>query len=456
MATRTRTRGSLIPPTVTSNGSISYAGSFKGADGLIRSNRVDPIGSSSGAWQDTRASITDETGSNGTLHNCTNGQTIAPFGEGPRMKVVMTGAPPNTGVMTTEMTGDALFGHSYNFVTVNSLHNSMPDGSNIALARVPSMSKELLSGLNSLYELKDCWQLLSLIPVHFLWAAARGKKAESVRAFKTWWAEVSSFTSSPAAAMAAVGSASLAWDFGIKPLLRDIENVHKSLDRMNDIVRELLNKRFSVAGKFTDTNRVRYTHASTIPSGFGSCFTADYYTVQTTTKTWVYGARKRLDPSKFPSINTAKLRALTESLGLSLDVTDVWEAVPFSFVWDWFIPIQTFLEQFKDLEKDPSWLLTDGWWSSVKTTSVREHTAVWQPRLSANYSVTVTSGLTHLHVTTRKDYQRTRLTTAPTGFPSIYIPELDLPSVDRASTSIKLALQRIQRVVGKPGRKIRN
>jgi hypothetical protein len=313
------------------------------------------------------------------------------------------------------------------------------------------MSKEVMSGLNSLCELKDCKAFLDLIPAHLIWAVARRKKAESARELRQWLQEIKSLASSPAALMHSLVGADLMWKFGVKPLVKDIHTVHNALSSLNAATREMVSKPFSVHGKHTETKDARYDYQlGSQVSIFNGNIAVDHYTKKTTTKTWVFGARKRINPSVLPSFDVAKARAIAEQLGLSLDATDIWEAVPYSFVVDWFLPIQTFLEQFITRATDPSWLLTDGWWSSVKTTTTNSHIADYKAVSSANYSLGSASNTSQTRTSVVTDYQRTRLTTAPSGFPITYIPELKWPSWAQSGTGIELLLQRVKRTMLNP------
>jgi hypothetical protein len=400
-----------------------------------------------GSFTDNRASMTDETGSVGLIHNCTNGRTLVNSSSGYIPEASFTQRNPASpfGKAVTTL------GCSYLPQTVSNVlaspHLGMSDGSSVALSRVPSVAKELLSGLNSLYELKDCQALIKLIPFHFIWAAARGARRESLQAFNEWTSHVRETVKSPLGIFQVVAGADLMWKFGIKPLISDINQVHNTLDSINRKVNELLNKKFTVAGRFTDKRSDYYEAISGNHTETLGMFSRSVATNHTTVKTWVCGATKRIDPSRLPGINVLKLRTTAESLGLSLDATDLWEAVPYSFVVDWFLPIQAFLEQFGRAYVDPSWLLTEGSWTSVKTTSTGISREVITPLTSANCVVESFSGLNRYMTYERTDYTRTKLTSLPANFPSTYIPQPSWPSFDQGITGIELLLQRIKRTL---------
>jgi hypothetical protein len=392
-------------------------------------------------FSDNRASMTDETGSRGAIHNCHNDVYNVVGDELPVCSFTQTNPSYPFGEAKTRLGGSLL---PYNLDQTYANHVGMSDGSSVALARLPKTSKEVLSGLNSLYELKDCKTLLELIPIHFLWAAARRKRTESVRELHKWLDHIRDTVRSPLGIMQAVAGVDLMWKFGIKPLVSDINAVHSQLASLNAKTRELLSKDFAVAGVFTD---------KAVDGGIVSSISNDtlgfYSTIitqnKTTTKTWIYGALKRIDQSKLPSINVLKFKTLVESLGLTLDATDLWEAVPYSFVVDWLFPIQTFLEQFRGSPWDPSWLQTVGCWSSVKTITTGILTEEIQPITGSNCVVSGLSGNIRFRPFTHREYVRTRLDTLPTTIPITYIPRPQWPTWDQSVTGIELILQRIKR-----------
>lgn len=394
---------------------------------------------------DDRASITDETGSVGAIHNCTNSKKKVKWYT-PEVSFVLKNFAAPFGSCKTVLNSHSM-PDKVRFMMENSPHVSTPDGAAVALARVPSMSKEMMSGLNSLYELKDCQAFLKLIPVHLLWAVARRKRAESVTAFNEWVSEIGQTVKSPIGLLQAVAGADLMWKFGVKPLLKDINQVHNTLSTINDKTRELLSKKFSVCGRYEEKRSDGADWFNFLNGSTFAFYRERAFYTRTTARTWVYGAVKHIDPSKLPSFDVARSRSLLEQLGLSLDATDVWEAVPYSFVWDWFLPIQRFLEQFSRLQVDPSWLLTDGWWSSVKSST--QGTAQWEvtPYTGSNCTLSQFGVNQHQAVFECTSYQRTRLTTPPVGFPNIYIPALQLPSFEQGFTGFELLLQRIKRTL---------
>lgn len=389
--------------------------------------------------------MVDVTGSRNGINNVTHGKTVVSCDTVVAASFTQRNPKSPFGVAKTTLNGGLV--PYYLDMRMGSPHASVPDGSSVALARVPNMSQELLSGLNSLYELKDCKAFLDLLPVHFLWAAARRKRAESVRALHKWLSEIKTTAQSPLALLQALAGADLMWKFGVAPLVRDVHSVHVALSQLQAKVQELVSKPITVAGKYTTTGESNYSNVSG-----NSNDTCGYYhraisTHAKTTKTWVYGVRKRFDGSKIPSVDVVQLKSLAESLGLSLDATDLWEAIPYSFVVDWFLPIQTMLESFSQAKPDPSWLLTEAAWTSTKTVTQGRVQEVITPLSTANCVVDAFAGVNRFGTFTRTDYTRTRLPSLPTWNPTIYIPRPQWPSLAQGITGMELLIVRIKRTL---------
>jgi hypothetical protein len=238
------------------------------------------------------------------------------------------------------------------------------------------------------------------------------------------------------------------WKFGVKPLVRDINSVHAALSNANRKIEELLTKKFTMYGKHHETASSVTTHFSGNSPATLGFFSYEGSTTRETTATWVYGVRKRLNPAYFPTFNVLQARTLAESLGLGLDATDIWEAVPYSFVLDWFIPIQTFLEQFGQGDPDSSWLVVDGAWFSEKKTTNGITSTVYSPLTSASVAVEETGVLADVGTYTATSYQRVAYTTLPSWIPNTYIPRPKLPNLGQSVTGIELVLQRVLRKLG--------
>jgi hypothetical protein len=141
------------------------------------------------------------------------------------------------------------------------------------------------------------------------------------------------------------------------------------------------------------------------------------------------------------------MMSIANSLGLSHDVTDLWEALPYSFVVDWFLPIQTFLEQFKPREVDPSWLLTLDAWYSVKTETKGYTVEEYTPRPASWIEVVESKNLLRFANWSASEYHRDKLVELPNGTASLYLPQPTWPSMTQSITGAELLIQRINRTL---------
>jgi len=328
-------------------------------------------------------------------------------------------------------------------------HLLVPDGSAIALSRIPNTTKELMDGVNSLYELKDLRSTFAHIPLHFLWAAARGKRKKSIREFKLFLRDAKKHVESPLAFMKWIVGVDLEWKFGLKPLLKDINTVHSLLGSREGLIQRLCQQTFTRRGIFSDSN----TDTVVLTSGavFGSYLIGQTLSVEVIRKrldTWVYGIVSRLDPARVPSLgdlDLAKLALVRDALGLRLDAKDVWEAVPYSFVLDWFLPIGRALGQVNSQSPSDSWFVKVGAWSSLKTREIHEYVETITQPTDSNIAVGLLKGDVRTRQYSYSRYTRTPLTSLPEGADvPIWIPRPQLPNeMGKWFTGIEMALQRI-------------
>lgn len=144
--------------------------------------------------------------------------------------------------------------------------------------------------------------------------------------------------------MDAFSDGNLAYSFGIKPLISDVKQIYEGLISF----KERLSNLHSNAGKpqlrhYTEKVSIPIGTREVIapPSGQGlwkiSCGAHVVTTVAT--MRYVY---------YLPELSQAKanLYGLLDTLGLHLNAGVIWEAIPFSFVVDWFFNVGDVLEQF--------------------------------------------------------------------------------------------------------------
>lgn len=385
--------------------------------------------------------MTDVTGSAGQFHNCTNDVRAAE----PIPSSVCTFTIRNTA--SPYGSADFRIAGSNNGAYMNAVkdtHLSVPDGSAVALSRVPNTSPELMQGLVSLYELKDLKSTLDAIPIHLLWAVARRNREESLEHFKSWVASIRRLSRTRTSLMQALIGADLQWKFGIKPFLNDVQKMMSVLGNVNKRIEDLCKKDFVCRGTFEDTREATDIRSPGFAAGTMSSYKTSGYTTMQTKKKWTYGVVRRLNRSSFPSYNAIRLQLLRDQLGLSVTAAQLWEAVPYSFVVDWFLPIQTFLEQFAR-QPTPSWMTATGYWYTVKTETRGSVAEEIQPYVTAGHVVEGLTGQYPFNANWRRtNYQRTALTTPPSQLlQPIYIPSIKLPNLGQFGTGIELALQKI-------------
>jgi hypothetical protein len=141
-------------------------------------------------------------------------------------------------------------------------------------------------------------------------------------------------------ALDAIAEARLVNEFAIKPLIQDIITIHLELKEMIDELQE----DFYSAG--TDENTRHYSEefehsASLSRDNFGGLFTGyRYTTLFTATLKYTYTYRMR-----------STLDAIKQYYGLNLTAEALWNAIPFSFLADYFVNIGKTLHI---MEHDPN------------------------------------------------------------------------------------------------------
>jgi hypothetical protein len=190
-------------------------------------------------------------------------------------------------------------------------------------AMYPSMSSGAPSLVNFLLELKDIGRLASLGKLGFLTDLSK-----SFRRRKT--AEY-------------FANAHLNWSFGVRPFIADVQQIVSSLisakQRLEDLKkgsgkmhRAYWSKPLTTAplwdnsGTYEGIQNWRATAEYTLPPVYRACA---YYTYSF---------------SDFGALAT--VGAFLDRLGVRLDPSIVWNAIPFSFIVDWFVDVGSWLRQF--------------------------------------------------------------------------------------------------------------
>lgn len=137
--------------------------------------------------------------------------------------------------------------------------------------------------------------------------------------------------------------AHLNYSFGWKPLMSDIRNMVATLEGLMDRISE-----FEKAANMTLKSHRKFFNEVTAKSG---TFT---YSVQSPVKWSGFiersksaGLTYRPQPFQVTRGYKMMLRAYLDALGFELNPSIIWDALPFTFVLDWFFGIGSWLERHK-------------------------------------------------------------------------------------------------------------
>lgn len=190
---------------------------------------------------------------------------------------------------------------------------------------------------NFLLELLDLKQILSL-------AGRWGSMIKSFHAYldllrRSGGGKISAATALKATAVE-IASGHLTWSFGIKPFIGDVMKMYAMLSEWSQRISDFLNRRGVPQVRHyskTILNDEGVTDSSLGPSSRGHV-TYTRSVKMFATMRYIYDC---------PDIVTfgQKLDVFRDSLGLRFGLPQLWEAIPFSFVVDWFYRVGDWLEQ---------------------------------------------------------------------------------------------------------------
>lgn len=137
----------------------------------------------------------------------------------------------------------------------------------------------------------------------------------------------------------------LAYSFGIKPLLGDLRIMREILASLIAKIEDF-NKRAGLysSNQLTVENTL-LTKGGTILQGGNAQFPIPWYAVMTRKK--VVGLTYRASPIEVTKGYLSILRVLMDALGFELNPRILWDAVPFTFVLDWFFDVGSWIERHK-------------------------------------------------------------------------------------------------------------
>jgi hypothetical protein len=327
-------------------------------------------------------------------------------------------------------------------------HLSVPNGAAVARARVPVINRKVAQGLVSLGELKDTHHQLGAIASVLMDVAVRTRHGSKIGVAKKYAREIAAqFAEHPVSLLKALVGLDLNWKYGIKPLIKDCNNVMSSLGRVDKSI-AALKKDFVVEGFFRDSKTTpNYSTYNTSTDGNYGFYRSDISYTKTTTTEWTEGAVRRLDNTKLPTIDRLRLQGVLEDLGLTPDLSSIVALVPYSFVADWFFPISNYLEQMRGMDPQPEWFTTVNTWSTVKSITNGVLTETLTPVVAGALKHTRTIGLpSRAQEWGYTTYSRSALL-GPTWTPTTpYIPEPRMPTLAQWASIAELAFARIYRL----------
>jgi hypothetical protein len=323
-------------------------------------------------------------------------------------------------------------------------HLSMSSGQSIAVNKIPDFGPAQLDGIVSLYESPELYTLvktLQNIPVHILYAMMRAKKG-SVMDAKRWLRETFVDTSGRRKLKQLAGI-DLTWKFGIKPFLDDIQKVHSALGALEARIARLKQKTYTVAGQ----HKQEVTQVTVPVTGYVDPVGATMVRVEltkTTRRTDTAGSTRRLTDAAFANIDSLRLAAVRESLGLNPSASTLWTVTPLSFIVDWFLPISDFLDSLGANMPNESWFtVQSSWTSTLRVTEVKAN--ITRRTIVRPQYITVSGSDTFQNFTdaSRRNYVRTP------GIPRVtpvHIPRPRLPkSMGQWTSLLEVAISRFLR-----------
>lgn len=139
-----------------------------------------------------------------------------------------------------------------------------------------------------------------------------------------------------------IAAGHLSYAFGVKPFLQDVKELYDNLTNFEGYITQFLSRRNTVQRRHY---RLKFIEDDGtyegVAGGFG--LVEGTYKVK-----GVYHATMDYTYS-CPNLDNlqGQIRALRDLLGLRFGLSQLWEAIPFSFVVDWFIRVGDWLKQYE-------------------------------------------------------------------------------------------------------------
>jgi hypothetical protein len=142
-----------------------------------------------------------------------------------------------------------------------------------------------------------------------------------------------------------LAGAKLAWSFGIKPLMGDLSAMMNILRELQAKLHDFEKQANKILNFDLTYENVVITKTGSINYGGSPLSPTPWYCVYTR-KTTV-GAIQRCKPLSVTGEYEKMIRFYLDVLGVELNPRIIWDAIPFTFVLDWFFDVGSWLERHK-------------------------------------------------------------------------------------------------------------
>lgn len=223
---------------------------------------------------------------------------------------------------------------------------------------IPEMRSNL-SLVNSLIELKDIVTLRqsverAALTLLTLKALIRQKKLSRVTGSWTFRELAQRY-----------GDAFLQWKFNFRPLIADIRGIYASLSQLDRRMNDLISRANRPLIAYYKYEWVEFENGS-----YDEIYPGPHGPVQFPGQPWWYGQIRlhsdvAFKPTKFHAtmsysyhypaytLENARVKGLLDALGVQLNPAIIWNAIPYTFIGDWFVGVSRFLDSLKVRNLEP-------------------------------------------------------------------------------------------------------
>jgi hypothetical protein len=253
---------------------------------------------------------------------------------------------------------------------------------------------------------------------------------------------IDEFVSSPSHFLSSLVGVHLGYKFAIAPLINMVSQVNESLRSIDKRTKQMKETSFVVHGSYT-SEATEFSQSDWTPEPSTVGFSKTRISTSKHTKaTWTESALRRLVPNSLPDLHALEKEYLLERLGLKPGLKGVWDAIPRSFILNWFFPIGDFLSQLDGTVPNSQWFQTLNTYSSVKVETTGTVIEEFAPLDSSYTSVELLSGLETL----RGDFSYTTFTRSELLGPlwtvaQPFVPRPRIPSLGQWATVAEMIFQ---------------